>query len=142
MSDDVTDFLEQYHRAAQRFARGEPDGIQALYSRADDVVLANPFGPAVVGWDAVRDALGFAASHFRDGDCDPFTVLLRHDDAETAVVHVIEDWRIRVGGRAEVEPVRIRVTSVLRREDGDWRMVLRHADPIATADDAGPLRGT
>jgi hypothetical protein len=29
----------------------------------------------------------------------------------------------------------------LRREDGGWRIVLRHADPIATADASGPMRG-
>ena len=66
MADEVSEFLEQYHQAAQRFARGDPEGIKALYSQADDVVLANPFGPAVVGWDAVRPALDFAASRFSE----------------------------------------------------------------------------
>jgi ketosteroid isomerase-like protein len=140
MADEVSEFLEQYHRAAQRFARGDPEGIKALYSRADDVVLANPFGPAVVGWDAVRPALDFAASRFSDGDAAAFDLLVRQDYAETVVVHAIEDWRARVGDRPEVEPFRLRVTSIMRREDGAWRMVLRHADPIATADDSGPMR--
>jgi ketosteroid isomerase-like protein len=135
-------FLEQYREALQRFGKGDPEGVKALYSQADDVVLANPFGPAVVGWDSVGPALEFAASHFRDGDCDAFDLLLRHDDAETAVVHATENWRLRLVDRSEVEPVRLRVTTVLRREDGGWRMVLRHADPIATANDSGPLRGT
>ena len=108
---------------------------------ADDVVLANPFGPAVVGWDAVQPALDYAASRFEDGETAAFDVLARQDYADTVVVHAIEDWRARVGGRPEVEPFRLRVTSILRQEDGDWRMVLRHADPIATADDSGPMRG-
>jgi len=50
------------------------------------------------------------------------------------VVHTLEDWRARIPGRSEVEPFQLRATSVLRRENGVWRIVLRHADPIATAD--------
>jgi hypothetical protein len=38
-------------------------------------------------------------------------------------------------------PFQLRATSVLRRENGVWRIVLRHADPIATADASRPMRG-
>jgi hypothetical protein len=34
------------------------------------------------------------------------------------------------------------VTSTLRREDGAWKLVHRHADPITTADPKGPVRGS
>jgi ketosteroid isomerase-like protein len=35
-----------------------------------------------------------------------------------------------LGGRSELEAFALRVTSIYRREDGQWRIVLRHADPI------------
>jgi hypothetical protein len=35
-----------------------------------------------------------------------------------------------LGGRSELESFALRVTSVYRRVDGQWRMVLRHADSI------------
>jgi len=56
MTDDLPGFIERYHEAARRFARADPNGVKDLYSRQDDVVLANPFGPAVMGW--VRSARG------------------------------------------------------------------------------------
>ena len=42
----------------------------------------------------------------------------------------IESFRARVAGAAEMSPVAVRVTTVFRRDDGDWKVVLRHADSI------------
>jgi ketosteroid isomerase-like protein len=38
-----------------------------------------------------------------------------------------------MGGCSELADVVLRTTSILRPEDGDWRVVHRHADPITTA---------
>jgi ketosteroid isomerase-like protein len=141
MDDGLSDFLQRYHEAARRFARADPDGIKDLYSQADDVLLANPFGPAVIGWGAVGPALDFASSRFQDGDVPGFEVLARYEGEGVVVVHTREQWRARVSDRPEVEPFVLRATTVVRREHDGWRIVLRHADPIATADDSGPMRG-
>ena len=141
MADQLPAFLEQYHEAARLFARGDPEAVKAIYSHADDVVLANPFGPASVGWDAVSPALDFASSRFQDGDVDPFDVLARSDYGEMVVVHALEDWRARVADRPKVEPFRLRVTSVLRREDGGWRIVLRQPTRLRPRMPSGPIRG-
>ncbi len=42
----------------------------------------------------------------------------------------IERGRMKVGGDDEIVPVSLRVTTIFRREDGGWRVVHRHADPI------------
>ena len=42
----------------------------------------------------------------------------------------IESYRARVGGADEMAQVSIRVTSIFRREEGVWKLVHRHADPI------------
>jgi ketosteroid isomerase-like protein len=44
----------------------------------------------------------------------------------------VERLRSKVGGREDLAPVELRVTTVFRREDGRWRIVHRHADPITT----------
>jgi len=141
MTDDLAAFLECYHQAARRFARADPDGVKEIYSHADDVALANPFGPAVVGWDAVGAGLDFASSRLQDGDVPGFEVVARYESGDLAVLHTLEQWQARIPGRPDVEPFSLRATTLLRRENGSWRIVLRHADPIATRDTSGPLRG-
>jgi ketosteroid isomerase-like protein len=44
----------------------------------------------------------------------------------------IESYRARVGGAEELAPVSLRVTTSFRREDGSWKVVHRHGDPITT----------
>ena len=42
--------------------------------------------------------------------------------------------------RLQAAPYVLRSTTIFRREDGDWRIVHRHADPVTdTADSMGRL---
>jgi ketosteroid isomerase-like protein len=45
----------------------------------------------------------------------------------------MERYEAKVGGREDVTPVALRVTSIFRPEEGTWKVVHRHADPITTA---------
>lgn len=137
---DVNQVVELYHRAADEFARGDPEPIKALWSRGDDVVLANPFGPAVVGWAAVSDALDYASSQFRDGEMPGADGTDTFLGTDLATIHERERWRTKVGGRDDISDVYLRVTTTMRREGDTWRIVLRHADPIDTFDRDGPIR--
>ena len=92
------------------------------------------------GWTAVSKALDFASSRFSDGQVQPFQIIAAYATDDLVTFLATEYWEARVGDRSEVESFELRVTTTLRREDGDWRIVHRHADPIATPDEDGPLR--
>jgi ketosteroid isomerase-like protein len=138
---DFDEAIERYHTAADQFAKGNPEPVKELYSHQEDVALANPFGPAVRGWESVSDALDFASSRFRDGEVADVESLARYISADLASILEIERWRAKVGGRDDVSPFDLRVTSTFRREDEEWKLVHRHADPITTPHPDGPLRG-
>jgi ketosteroid isomerase-like protein len=122
--------LEEYHRAGREITNGNPEVYKALYSRRDDVTLANPFGPPVRGWSEVAATLDRAAENYRDGEVVGFENVSTVIAPELAYTVEIESYRARVGGAEELVPVSIRVTSTFRREDGVWKLVHRHADPI------------
>ena len=122
--------LEEYHRAGRELTNGNPDVYKALYSRRDDVTLANPFGPPVRGWDAVSSTLDRAAKHYRDGEVVGFENVSTVISPDLAYTLEIESYRARVAGAEELAPVSIRVTTGFRREGGSWKVVHRHADPI------------
>ena len=122
--------LEEYHRAGREITNGNPEVYKSLYSRSDDVTLANPFGPAARGWSAVSATLDRAAENYRDGEVVGFENVSTVVTAELAYTVEVESYRARVGGAAEIVPVAVRVTTVFRREDEVWTVVHRHADPI------------
>jgi ketosteroid isomerase-like protein len=134
--------IEQYHAAADAFSRGDPERVKMLCSHQDDVTLANPFGPAVRGWTQVSEALDFASSRFRDGAVTRLEPIAQYEASDLATILEIERWQAKVGGREDVASFVLRVTSTFRREDGTWKLVHRHADPIATPNPDGPLRGS
>ncbi len=136
----LDELLDRYHRALDPFSRGDPGLVKELYSEADDVALANPFGPARRGREAVLAALDYASSRMSDGHLVGFDELARYTSDELATILEVEHWRARIGDRASVEPFDLRVTTTFRHESGDWKIVHRHADPISTEDDSGPLR--
>jgi hypothetical protein len=45
--------VEQYHRAADEFIKGNPEPYNAMFSHQDDVTLGNPFAPIGRGWDEI-----------------------------------------------------------------------------------------
>ena len=138
MSLDET--VDRYHRALDAFSRSDPNPVKELYSSTDDVTLANPFWPARRGHEAVMGALDHASSRMSDGQASGFDELARYTSDDLATILEVEQWRARIGDRESVEPFELRVTTTFRRENGEWRIVHRHADPISTADESGPLR--
>ncbi len=58
---------------------------------------------------------------------------------ELAYIVEIESYRARVGEAAELTPVSVRVTTIFRREDGAWKVMHRHADPITAPRPAGSV---
>jgi ketosteroid isomerase-like protein len=124
--------MEEYRRAGLEITRGNPEVYKSLWSRRDDVTLANPFGPPVRGWQAVSDRLDLAASKYRDGQDFESENVVTVIAPELAYTVEIERFRTRVGGSDELSSVAVRATTVFRREDDAWKVTHRHGDPITS----------
>jgi ketosteroid isomerase-like protein len=131
-ADDVDELIEQFHLASDEFLKGNPEPVNKLWSRRDDVTLANPFGPPVRGWDEVAKVTEHAASQVRDGQLVSVEIVAKHVTAEFAYVVEIERPKAKIGGSEDITPFALRVTMIFRPEDGGWKIVHRHADPITT----------
>jgi len=129
-ASDFDHFIEQYHHALDDIWKGNPEGYYRLYSRRDDVTLANPFGPPVRGWEQVAQTLARAATIFREGEVTGFERIATCITSEFAYIVEIERGRTKVGGADDKTPIALRVTSIFRLEEGTWKIVHRHADPI------------
>ena len=129
---DLDQVIAQYHLGLDEFAKGNPEPVIKMLSQRDDVSLANPIGPAVRGWKQVVEAGQRAASQVREGESKIFENLVKVVTPELAFI-VEKEWpRTKVGGRPDLATIELRVTTIFRREDGVWKIVHRHADPITS----------
>jgi ketosteroid isomerase-like protein len=132
VAPDFDQFVERYHQALDEFFRGNPNPAKALYSHLEDATLANPFGPVAIGWELVAEAMERAAANYRGGEAATFETLSTHVTPDLAYLVEVERFRAKVGGSEELASGALRVTSILRRESGAWKIVHRHADPITS----------
>ena len=131
--DDVDKLIEQYYRAQREFLRGNSEPVKDLFSHTEDVTLANPYGPPVRGGDKVEGVIDHAASQAREGRLVSVEIVAKHVSPELAYVVQIEHPEAKLGAREDIAPFALRVTMIFRpEEDGEWKIVHRHAEPITT----------
>ena len=68
-----------------------------------------------------------------------FENVAKYVTPELAYTVWVERTNAKVGGMEDVAPSDLRVTMIFRPEDGTWKVVHRHADPITTARPAESL---
>jgi ketosteroid isomerase-like protein len=116
--------------AAQRdFVKGEGAGIKRLFSHREDVTVLGGFGGFEHGWSEVGPRLDWAASHFAGGSYGQET-LSTTVGSDVACLVSLERWSYTTPHDAAETLLELRVTQVFRREEGHWRLVHRHADPL------------
>ncbi len=86
------------------------------------------------GWSELAPAFEFLASRFSNGTYE-YEVIAAGASGDLAYIVGYEHTTASVGG-AEPEAYELRVTTVFRREDGQWKIVHRHADPTPESDAA------
>jgi ketosteroid isomerase-like protein len=128
--DDLDQVLDRWHLAQDAFVKGNPEPVKEMWAHGEEVSVANPYGPPVSGWDEVAKVVEHAASVRRDGQATGYEVVAKGVTAELAYVVQIERAESKVGEREEITPYALRATMIFRAEEGAWRIVHRHADPI------------
>ena len=130
-----TDFdgaVEAFRHALRTYVTGDPKPVLELFSRREDVTLANPLGPPRRGPAEVDEAGAAAAAQLSDGSIRGFEEVSRYSTPDLGYVVQIERARARLAG-ADMSPIALRVTMIFRREGDTWRVAHRHADPITTS---------
>jgi ketosteroid isomerase-like protein len=131
-ADDLDEVLEQFHLGQGEFAKGNPEPCKRFFSHREDVTLNNPFSPPARGWDEVAETMDRGAAPFRDGKFLSAESIAKCVTPELAYTVEIERGEAKVGASEESTPWALRATMIFRPEEGTWKVVHRHADPITT----------
>ena len=122
--------LPRLRHAETALHNGDAGPRMAMWSHDDGVTL---FGAAMggTGWEEIEPIfrrLGAAFSHCQSFDNELIAAAAGDDLAYTVA---FERTTASVHGRPPAAYV-LRVTTVFHREDGEWKVVHRHADPSAS----------
>ena len=122
--------VEAGRMALGSMAKGDAGPSTALWSQRDDVVLANPLGPPIVGFPLVAAETARVASMFVGGEQPEFDEVARWESDDLGYVVAIEHAQVQRAGSDELVTMDLRVTTIFRREDDGWRLCVRHADRV------------
>lgn len=115
-------------RAAERaLADGDASERMALWSHSDPVTL---FGAAATrtGWDEIGPLFEWLASDFSNCSSYEIEVLAAGASCDLAYLVALEHVTASLGG-SDPTSFSLRVTTIFRREEGQWKPVHRHGDP-------------
>lgn len=121
--------IDAYRQALRSMMHGDHKPVLKLYSRRDDVTLANPLGPPILGWANIEKEAAAVAAGFAGGDMT-FDEVTRFTTLDLGYVVAIERAQARRNGSDQAVTMALRVTTILRREEGRWMIALRHADRV------------
>jgi len=126
---EIAGLVQRSAEANAALMRGDIGGYLTLITHAEDYTLMAPFGGAPTrGFDTSSERLAALARFFKAGKTD-LELVQAYASGDMVVLAIIERQQAAVGGLPE-QDWSLRVTLVFRREESEWQLVHRHADPL------------
>ncbi len=129
---DFEEFLGRYEAANSAFLNGDPAQWLAITSSRDPQSIFGGFGGlGESGAAEVHQRYLLAATAFQpSGARVEIEYLVKDVQGRIAYTVAIERSDVRYSGHTDVHHQVLRVTMLFRREQGEWRIVHRHADTM------------
>jgi ketosteroid isomerase-like protein len=130
---DLENFLNKLDAAQVEFHNGRDATMKELWSHGEDVTLAGGAGgPIEKGWQNVSKRLDWASAHYDQG-VQTNERVAAHVYGDFAYVVQYEHIKFHVPGQQAESQRDYRITMILRKEKGSWRIVHRQADTQTVA---------
>ena len=136
--------IEQRYSATNEFLRGNVLPWKKMCSHSEDVTIVGGWGGYERGWtEQVEKRYEWAAARAGatlrlEGEIH-FEGISLVVTPELAYSVDIERSSVRLSGKEDAVPLALRVTTIYRVEDGQWKVVHRHADPLLTVQDTAAV---
>jgi ketosteroid isomerase-like protein len=123
-------FMERRADIAVAYVNGDAGPLREIAAARLPATFFGPMGDCQKGADEVWAAYEAGASAFSPGSDTEVQVLDVHADDEVGYWVGIQRAKVRMGDAPEPTSMDLRVTEIFRREDDQWKLVHRHADPL------------
>ncbi len=128
--EDFEQFLRQREAASAEYLNGNPEPLGRVVAQRLPATFFSPRGDATTGTREVSARYAEDASVFIRSTENTFETL--DSAASRDIAYWVGFQRSKTSLRGQDQPVQfdLRVTEVYRCEDGQWKLVHRHADQL------------
>jgi ketosteroid isomerase-like protein len=131
VSADLQAFTDDLHGKLEGHAtRSDTEPFLDLWSHSPDASIMAAVGGYHVGFDEVSKLLRWVSQRLRSDTYSAQTLTTQDGDDLAASVELE-----RYTGLPDGNEMTLRVTHVYRKEDGHWKLLHRHAEPLTPVDE-------
>jgi SnoaL-like domain len=124
-------FLASFQKGIDAFLNGDPRLWKQNASQTERATIMGAWGAYERTWKQVGERYDWAAARFQpSGAHADFEYLSGGISGDLAYTVAIEHSTVHIVGQKEPATMQLRVTHVFGRENGVWKLLHRHADPL------------
>jgi ketosteroid isomerase-like protein len=128
---DFEKFMQRRTAAASAYANGEVVALREIAARELPATFFGPKGGHADGAAEVWRTYEKDAQVFERGSESTLEILQMAASDDVAYWVGFQRAAVRMRGAREPIQFNLRVTEIFRRENSEWKLVHRHADPLA-----------
>ena len=122
--------MARYRDAETALHNGDAAPRKAMWARTDPVTLLGA-ALSAAGWEEIEPVFNRLQARFSNCTSCEHEVIAAGASGDLAYIVALEHTTASVNDSPPL-PYTLRATTVFRREDGEWKVAHRHADPVAS----------
>jgi NAD(P)H-dependent FMN reductase/ketosteroid isomerase-like protein len=125
---DFARFMIEREQVSNAYISGDAPALRAIVTDHEPATFFGPDGGCARGVEEVTRSFDKGAEAFEAGSTGCFDVLQSHASGDLAFWTGHQRAEVHMKGKPAPVPMTLRTTEIFRREDGEWKLIHRHAD--------------
>ncbi|MEO7716183.1 MAG: nuclear transport factor 2 family protein [Capsulimonas sp.] len=131
ITKDFEEFMKRRAKAANAYVNGDAKPLSGLTAQKSPATFFGPGGGFTQGAGDVQSRYEKDAKSFEPGGDSELEILQMGAGDGVGYWTGFQKATVRMPGKPDPIPMKLRITEVFRREEDEWKLVHRHADMLA-----------
>lgn len=131
---DFKQFMKKREAASSAYISGDGGPLEKISTHTSPATIFGPTGDCVQGAEKVIAANTSGSKHFKPGSENKFEIMHSAESGELAYWTGVQHSVVQMEGKSKPVQFNLRVTEIFRKENGEWKLIHRHADPFKDED--------